>query len=37
MLEAIQETDFGNEGELQSWAFSNSTTFFGSSVLLSGF
>jgi hypothetical protein len=34
---AISDAQFDNEGELQKWAFSNGSTFFGNFVLLPGF
>jgi hypothetical protein len=34
---AITDATFDNEQELQTWAFSNSGTFFGKSTLISGF
>ncbi|HJZ55561.1 MAG TPA: hypothetical protein VKE74_11405 [Gemmataceae bacterium] len=34
---AITDAQFDTEGELQTWAFANSSTFFGNSILLPGF
>ena len=34
---AIIDAEFNNEMELQNWAFANSRTFFGNSILLPGF
>ena len=34
---AIRDAEFNTEAELQTWAFANSTAFFGDSILLPGF
>jgi hypothetical protein len=34
---AITDAEFDSESELQTWAFANSGTFFGNSILLPGF